>query len=350
VSRLELALPGRLDRRTGGTIYDRRIVEGLRRQGWQVAVHEMPGSFPFADDAARASATSILAARDGAPLVIDGLALPAFDLDRAGAGTVALVHHPLAEETGLSVAAAEALRRSERADLARVAGIIVTSPFTARALVADYGVPAGKVRVVPPGVDALPVPVRMPRRPARPGPVRLLSVAAFVPRKAHRVLFEALARIADLPWELTAVGATDRDPALVARLRRFLAGAGLAARVAMPGEVPDEALAAAYGAADVFVHPALYEGYGMALAEALRAGLPIVAAGGGAVPETVPAAAALLVSAGDAAALADALRRIVRDHRLRADLAAAAAAAGGRLPGWDDAARAFAEAVGRFAP
>ncbi len=344
MKRLDLALPGPLDRRTGGTIYDRRVVEGLRAAGWEVVVHEMPGTYPFVDAAARSSAAGVLA-RGRLPLVIDGLALPAFDLAKAGCPVIALVHHPLAEETGLSPADAATLRRSERACLAKVAGIIVTSPFTARALVADYAVPAGKVAVVPPGVDPMPRGLR----PGRPGTVRLLSVAAIVPRKGHRMLFEALADMADLSWELTCIGATDRDPALAAGLQRFLAEAGLADRVTLAGEVSDEAVATAYGAADVFVHPAHYEGYGMALGEALRAGLPIVAARGGAIPETVPEAAALLVPPGDVAALRAALRRMVGDPGLRAGLARAAAAAGDRLPTWDDTARAFAAAVRRFA-
>ncbi|BBK43265.1 glycosyl transferase [Allostella vacuolata] len=345
--RLDLALPGRLDRRTGGTIYDRRIVLGLRRFGWQVAVHEMAGTYPFADDAARAAAAGILG-RCGSPLLVDGLALPAFDLAARppGCRIIALVHHPLAEETGLSPADAARLRRAERADLARVDGIIVTSPFTARALRDGYGVPADRLRAVPPGVD--PVPPRAPD--ARPGPVRLLSVAAFVPRKGHRELFAALAPLAGEPWRMTCIGALDRDPALVADLRRQLVDAGLAGRVELAGEVGDAALAAAYGAADVFVHPAHYEGYGMALSEALRAGLPIVAVAGGAVPETVPADAGLLVPPGDVAALAAALRRIVGDPAARCALTRAAAGHGAALPDWDVAARQFADAVGAFAP
>ncbi|BBK32929.1 glycosyl transferase family 4 [Stella humosa] len=346
--RLDLALPGRLDRRTGGTIYDRRIVEGLRGQGWRVTVHEMAGSYPMVDSAARAAAAAVRA-RAAGPLVIDGLALPAFGLgaDAAtdGPPVIALIHHPLAEETGLAGDVAAALRAAERADLARVAGIVVTSPFTARTLQAEYGVAPDRVVAVPPGVD--PMPQRRPR--ADGGPVRLLSVAALVPRKGHALLFAALAGLADLPWELTCIGATDRDPALTAGLREQLAASGLAGRVTLAGEASDAAVAEAYRAADLFVHSAVYEGYGMALSEALRAGLPIVAVGGGAVPDTVPADAGLLVPPGDAAAMADALRRAIGDQALRARLTAAAGAAGAALPGWDDAARAFGRAVLRFA-
>ncbi|MGE0718469.1 MAG: glycosyltransferase family 4 protein, partial [Alphaproteobacteria bacterium] len=149
----DLALPGRLDRRSGGTIYDRRVVEHLRGAGGEVGVHEMAGTYPLADSAAFASADAVLAG-SRRPLVVDGLALPAFRLrERTVSGIVALVHHPLAEETGLAPGDADRLRAAERADLARVDGVVVTSAFTARALAADYGVSADRIAVVPPGVD-----------------------------------------------------------------------------------------------------------------------------------------------------------------------------------------------------
>lgn len=347
MNRLDLALPGPLDRRTGGTIYDRRIVEGLRALGWDVAVHEMAGTYPLADQAARDAAAAVRAAVRGAPLVVDGLALPAFELDRGAAteGMIALVHHPLAQETGLAPGLADRLRQDERAALARVAGIIVTSPFTRCTLCEEYGVPDDRVVAVPPGVDLLPGP-----RPVHaPGPVRLLSVAALVPRKGHLLLVDALAGMANLDWQLTCIGATDRDPELTAELAVRVAAAGLAGRIRFAGEVDEAALAAARLHADLFVHPALYEGYGMALSEALRAGLPIVAAAGGAVSDTVPAAAGLLVPPGDGPALAAALRRAIGDAALRRRLAAGATAAGAALPDWPTAARQFAAAVARLA-
>ncbi|WP_374446906.1 glycosyltransferase family 4 protein, partial [Stella sp.] len=256
-----------------------------------------------------------------------------------------LVHHPLAEETGLAPAAAAELRLAERAALARVDGIVVTSAFTGRVLGRDYGVPAGRVVAVPPGVDR---PPPAPRGRA-PGPVRLLSVAALVPRKGHDLLVAALATMADLDWTLAAVGASDRDPALTACLLEQVARSGLGDRIRFTGEVDDATLAAHWLSADLFVHPAHYEGYGMALSEALRVGLPVVAAAGGAVPETVPDGAGLLVPPGDAAALAAALRRVVADAALRHRLTAGAAAAGAALPDWDMAARRFAAAIARLA-
>ena len=74
---LHFVVPGAIDQRTGGYIYDRRIVGGLRALGWTVQVHELAGRFPQADELAHVSAAeAIQTISSGALLVIDGLALP----------------------------------------------------------------------------------------------------------------------------------------------------------------------------------------------------------------------------------------------------------------------------------
>jgi glycosyltransferase involved in cell wall biosynthesis len=94
----------------------------------------------------------------------------------------------------------------------------------------------------------------------------------------------------------------------------------------------------------------LYEGYGMALAEALARGLPIVCTTGGAAGETVPDAAAIKVAPGDERGLAVAIARVVEDAGLRRALSEAAWEAGRRLPRWEDTARIVAGAIKGIAP
>src|SRR6185503_15322759 len=108
------------------------------------------------------------------------------------------------------------------------------------------------------------------------------------------------------------------------RLRQAITGARLDDRVVLAGAVPPVQLASHYGAADVFVLPSRHEGYGMAFAEAIAHGLPVVGTTAGAIPETVPAGAGVLVPPGDARELAAVLRRLIADDRARATLAAAA--------------------------
>jgi glycosyltransferase involved in cell wall biosynthesis len=339
-STLHLAVPGPLDQRTGGYIYDRRVVEGLRALGWTVRVHELAGLFPQADETARAAAAAILNLSPRALPLIDGLALPAFaELADRLAPWVALVHHPLALETGLTPAEARAFAALERRLLASAARVIVTSAATRRDLAA-YDVEDARIAVVCPGTDPAP----LARGSGGPG-LALLCVASLTPRKGHLVLLEALHELSDLDWRLTCVGSAERDPARAQAIVAAIERLGLQRRVSLIGERAEADVAPFYDRADVFVLASYHEGYGMVLSEALARGLPVVATSAGAIADTVPAAAGLLVPPGDPQALAAALRQIMTEPGVRARLRAGARAARRSLPTWDDAARAFAAAL-----
>ena len=93
-----------------------------------------------------------------------------------------------------------------------------------------------------------------------------------------------------------------------------------------------------YDRADVFVLPTFYEGYGMAVAEAVARGLPVVCSRTGALPDLVDARSGVLVPPGDVDALAEALAAVIGDDALRARLAAGAVARAATLPTWPDTA------------
>jgi glycosyltransferase involved in cell wall biosynthesis len=339
-------VPGDPATRTGGYLYDARIVNGLRRQGWQVVLHALADSFPHPNAQALAAAEQLFAAFPaGTLVVVDGLALagmPRLLASQAGRlRLVALIHHPLAAETGLHPAEQEQLFQAERDALATVDRVIVTSPSTARAL-ADYGVAAEHIGVVTPGTDPAPL-------AAGSGStgVRLLCVATLTPRKGHAILFDALATLPELDWQLQCVGSFSRSPATVARLRTQLTELALESRVQLIDEVAALQLAAYYHRADLFVLPSYYEGYGMALAEAIARGLPLVSTTAGAIPDTAPEDAAVLVPPGDSAALAAALRGVLSDAEWREALAAGARAARRRLVDWPTACAGFAAQLQR---
>ncbi|HEV8026700.1 MAG TPA: glycosyltransferase family 4 protein [Stellaceae bacterium] len=329
-------VPGPLGQLTGGYLFDKRVIEGLRAAGRAVDVRELPGAFfPSADAAALAAADAVLSAlpeEDAA--IIDGLALPAFAqvlTPTSRRRLIGFVHHPLARETGLAEDARETLAGLEARLLTRLKGVLCPSAGTAWAL-EEYGVARERIAIAPPGTEK---PAEPARRSPRAGPLRLLAVGTISPRKGHLLLVEALAEVADRPWELSCIGSLTRDPATLAALERAIGRHGFGERVKLLGERPPEQLAEAYAAADVFVLPSYHEGYGMAFAEALAHGLPVVATS--AVAETVPAEAALLVPPGDVAALAAALRLLMDNAPLRARLAMGAAKAGAALPDWQTA-------------
>lgn len=338
------AVPGDLATPTGGYRYDRRIIQELWRLGWYVDVLDLGDGFPIPSIAQRATALAILSAVPrGRPIVLDGLAfgvLPETGALRFRTPLIALVHQPLALESGLDSAQARVFRESERAALAAAARVVVTSESTGRIVIADYNVSSQRVSVVRPGND----PVRAARG-SNDGIVRLLSVGSVVPGKGYDLLIGALATIADLPWRLTIAGDRSRHPAASARLDFDISAHGLGDKVAVLGALPPERITELYLAADAFVLASRFEGYGMALAEAISHGLPVVSTAVGAIPDTMPAGTSLLVPPDDVPALTHALRRMISDRYERQRLAMNARAAAVRLPTWQESARLFAGAI-----
>jgi glycosyltransferase involved in cell wall biosynthesis len=153
------------------------------------------------------------------------------------------------------------------------------------------------------------------------------------------LLIAALARLNEMPWQLTIAGDRTRNPAAAAQLDTDIETLGLGNRVTVLGAVPPERVIELYLASDVFVLASRFEGYGMALAEATAHGLPVVSTLAGAIPDTVPRGARILVPPNDVAALARALRRVIGDPAQRQRLATNARAAAAQLPTWQDCAR-----------
>ncbi|HEY7671321.1 MAG TPA: glycosyltransferase family 4 protein [Gammaproteobacteria bacterium] len=341
---VDLVVPGDIDTITGGYIYDRRILAGLTELGWVARVHSLHASFPEPTHEALAVAAAVFAGLPGgATVVIDGLALAGLKdilpphITRLR--LVALIHHPLAYETGLTRERAAQLEAAESAALARVHRVIVTSAWTKRVL-ETFGVGAVRISVVEPGTDPAPL-----HRPHPGAPLELLCVASLTKRKGHAVLFDALGKLKGRPWHLTCAGSLTRDPELVASLRAQIERLGLRDRVTFLGELAPEKLGELYARADIFVLASYLEGYGMAFAEALARGIPIVATSGGAIASTVPAAASRLVPPGDVAALAAALAELLDDDAKRACLTEGAAHHRTTLPTWQVASERFANAL-----
>jgi glycosyltransferase involved in cell wall biosynthesis len=347
VKRAVFAVPGDLATPTGGYAYDRRIVDGLRELGWSIDVLDLGDGFPRpAPDVQAAACAQLAAVPCDRPIVIDGLAfgvLPeAGEALRKSHVLVALVHHPLALESGLSADDAGRLRASERAALACTRHIIVTSAATARLLAADYGVSSERLSVVEPGVDRA-----TPQPRTDPGLITLLSVGAVVPRKGYDLLVAALAELRHLPWRLVIAGDCGRSPDAASRLKADIARYNLADRISLRGAVSSDELASLYASSNLFVLPSRFEGYGMAYAEAIAHGLPVIGTTAGAIPETVPATAGVLVPPDDRAALVAALRRLIEEPAERARLAAGARAV--QFPSWCEQAARFAGVLERVA-
>lgn len=332
----------------GGYRYDQHMIDGLRAAGMACEVHRLSGDFPWVDPVAATRANAeLLDTLPGATVVIDGLLLPTLHevlgrhADRLR--LVALVHHPAALESGLTRDDREDVQRREQRALMCARRVIVTSAHT-REVLERSGVPVERVRVAVPGTDSAPL-------ASGSGPdatsTHLLCVAALIPRKGHMGLVEALAQIQDSPWRASFAGSLTRDPDTARRVRERINALGLEKRVALLGEVSAADLRELYDSADLFVQPSLYEGYGMAISEAIARGLPVVSTTAGAIPTTAPPEASRLVEPGDVPALAKTLSALLGDPAERETLAAGARRARQRLLTWPEATARFAAELER---
>jgi len=343
---LVFAYPGDIETRTGGYGYDRRVIASLAERGWNIELVSLGEGFPSPDNAELDDAGRLLSdkCRDGSLVLVDGLAFGVMnqwaEREANRLKIVALVHHPLALETGLSEVKQQEYLSRERTALAHSRGVIVTSHATAAELATNYQVPFERIAVATPGVDPAPLAV------GGGDPPLILSIGTLTHRKGHDVLICALEEIRGLPWICRIVGSKTLDPAIAAALEQQVAQSGLGDRVVFAGQLDD--VRAELAKADIFALASRYEGYGMVFAEALAQGLPIVGCAAGAVPDVVPESAGFLVPPDDPDAFAAALRRLLQEPDTRIAMADAAAIAGAGLPSWKDTATVisdFLEAV-----
>ena len=346
--RVAFVTVGDMKRRTGGYLYHAEVFARLRRMGVEVEEIVPCGASPEEQERTASGPGDFLDPLDFDVVVVDALARivcsPHLDRWRASRPVVAMVHE-LPSVADLE--SAEREREFERPLLR--SNLLVCVSGHGRSILEDRGVPADRIRVVPPGFDRIPQTGTI--SPASgDGRVRVLCVAQWVPRKGVLDLVQAWT-VRERPGAvLDLVGETDADPNYAASVRDAIADT---TSITIRGSVDDVALADFYEEADLFALPSRYEGYGIVYAEALAHGLPIIACDAGPVPELVGEEAARLVPPGDIGTLAKALDLLLNDAALRERMSAATRIQAEKLPRWDDTAERFLrvlrEASGRTA-
>jgi glycosyltransferase involved in cell wall biosynthesis len=218
--------------------------------------------------------------------------------------------------------------------------VITVSSSSAADIVAQMGVDASRLRVVPVGVDTrrfrpLPEVARVPGR-------IMTTASADVPMKGLVPLLEAMAKVrTERQADLVVIGRPRPESRAEATIDRL----GLAGAVRFVSGVADEEIVRLYAEAEVAVVPSLYEGFSLPAVEAMACGVPLVATTGGALPEVVGKSGetGLLVAPADPGALAGALSLALDDAGLRARLGAAGRARVLERFTWQATARATAE-------
>jgi len=339
------------DLQTGGNVFNRRIIEGLRpdrrkevsrrpsRMRPEMDVRVVPwnpGETSVADlelsDADVVVADSLLAQHSEALRTVQG--------EHPAVTLILLVHYlhcidPRSSDTAVAA--------DERDTLNAVDAAITTSRFVRRAL-GEEGLSAERVKVVRPGLDERyrgAVPLRL----GRDAP-RILTVANLLPEKGLQPFVQVLRDLQDLPWTWTLVGDASLDPAYAAGVFRRLQSARLSDRVTWTGAIAPEALRTQYDRADLFVLPSRFETCSLSTREAMACGLPVVGYRVGGLPENFgDAAVGHLVPPGNASALRAALRSLLTDPMARAQRGITAWQRSRMFPRWEKAAERFHAAL-----
>ena len=303
-----LFVPGGLRGTSGGNVYDRVVVAALRRRGWRVTVSEEPGAH-----AADVVIQDSLAMSAGPP---------------AGRAHLVVLLHQLPSDANPRPSAWSVER-----DVLRSASLVVP---VGRHL-ADRAARAtdAPVVVVRPGWDRA-----FAARPVHGDTV--LCVANAEPVKGVADAIEAFARARLAGARFVLAGDPDRDPRESNRIRAL--ASRLAPTVNLEGVVDPRTLSVRYAGARVFVSASRYEGWPIAVAEAMASGLPIVAFDVPGVRELVrDGVDGMLVDVGNVDGLALALGRLWRDRSLRERMGGAARLRARSWPTWDEAGRRFVD-------
>jgi glycosyltransferase involved in cell wall biosynthesis len=348
--RVALVLYGDLDFISGGFLYDRRLVDYLRRQGEEVEVISLPWrSYPRGLlDNLSPRLRGRLKGIEADTILQDELAHPSlFQLNRALRGPgrpplVAIVHHLRCSEARPAWQN-RLYRLVERRYLASGTGFIFNSRATQESVEELVGREKPSVLAFPAAnrFEVRLTPEDLAARARESGPLRVLFLGNVIPRKGLHTLLEALARLPREDWRLTIVGGLEADLAYAQQIKRQITGAGLGARVEFTGTLDKEKLAGFLAQSQVLAVPSSYEGYGIVYLEGMAFGLPAVATTAGGAREIITSGwDGFLIAPGDAETLADHLRTLMEDRDLLLNMSLAARARFAVHPTWEDAGAA----------
>lgn len=254
-------------------------------------------------------------------------------------------HHLLQNRLYLTLMMPRFLRRAD--------AVICVSEATRRDALRLYKLVPSKVHVIPEGVEPRFAPISnhlilQSLRARYQLPARfILCVGTIEPRKNLVTLLEAYAALQNEIGDLRLVIAGGKGwlyESFFERLRAL----GLEDKITITGYVPDEDLPALINCAEVFAFPSVFEGFGLPPLEAMACGTPVICSNASSLPEVV-GEAGLLLEPTNVRAWAEALRRVLSDDTLRADLRQRGLARAAQFT-WEQTARRTLEIYQSLAP
>jgi glycosyltransferase involved in cell wall biosynthesis len=357
--RVGLVIYGDLNTISGGFLYDKMLVEALRRRGHHVEIISLPQRAYVSSLGDNLSQDLTRRLRDDRFDVVlqDELNHPAlFWLNRRLKGEL---HYPIVSIVHLLQC--NELRPAwqnrfyrwiETSYLKSVNAFIFNSHATRTAVQALAGAEQPFV-VAYPGGDRLNPRLTLQKiitRANQPGPLRIIFIGNLVPRKELHTLLDALARLPKESWRLDVVGNLMVDTAYTHRVRIQIAHSNYVERVSLLGPLSDAILAERLAQSHVLAVPSSYEGFGIVYLEGMGFGLPAIASSVGGASEIITEGReGFLVNPNDAATLAQDIGRLTQDRQCLAQMSQAAFERYHQLPTWDESTRHMCDFVSQIA-
>ena len=357
--RVGLILYGNLKTASGGFLYDRMVVDYLRRQEDQVEVISLP--WPTYARALLDNVSPLMWRRlreASVDLYLqDELAHPSLFCLNLGlrwlkrTPLVAIVHHLRCAENWPAWQKV-CYRWVERRYLRSVDAYIANSLNTLKMVERFAG--RGKPGVVArPGSDTFAgsiTPQQIEAR-ARTQPFTVLFLGNLIPRKGFHTLITALARLPFKDWRLHAVGSLQFDPRYVERIRNQLGALRLHGWVFLLGQLSRAQVAAHLAQSHLLAMPSSFEGYGIAYLEGMAFGLPAIASTAGGAREIITDGQnGFLVEPDDAATLAQRLAGLMEDRDKLIAMSLAAKERSASHPTWEETGEMIHRFLHGFGP
>ncbi len=338
---IHLIIMGDIQSLTGGYLYNLRMIEGLEQKGYSVNIFGYDWPWKNESDLGRICRFYFEKLTVGSCILIDSLVLARLQMPVREFSNrfifVGLIHLPASYK--FVPGGTGKLSGEELMALHQMKRLIVTGQFT-HDLLCKAGVNPANIRIVEPGTDPFPQKTHY-----KPVPSELLCIANFSPIKAQDILICSLSGLTARTWTLHLYGDKDRDKEYSNRINSLIKQFHLETRVILHGIATRDEITALFLNADLFVMPSLFESYGMALTESLAHGVPVLTTRAGNIPRTVPDGMGILVKAGKAEELTDAIRSLLDDPNKYASLCAAASRYQLHARSWEQAVTEFEKII-----
>lgn len=322
--------------------YAHKIIMGLQRKGFTVKTYLLPEDFPFpSDESIQRYIQMVQSVPESEPVVFDAEAIASTpyvlkDISQHNP-VISIVHVPLCFDPQYSAYQRTMITSLEKESYSHVSSFVATSEFAVQQL-QNIGIENEKIKLIIPGISNTHHKENYPQ-----APYHLLSVANLSRNRDHSILVRAFSSLKDKKWILDCYGNFSSDISYRTNLEEMITRYGLNEKIRLHEVVSENELNEVYANADLFVHPADFESYGISLIEALSHGIPVVASTGGGIRNIVPVNMGYFYKPGDVYGLGNIIEELLVNPHIYQKICTSASGYHKTAQSWEQSVNEFEE-------